>query len=134
MISLLVEYLSIFYQTGDTAQLAVIARSLLAAIPDDLVALQFLGMALYQMGRIDEAYRVFKQVATRPAPDVVPGVSSGCESASAISYREATGAHSGLADGWQQIARILSRFGFQRQADRADQAAASSRGLKNQAP
>ena len=134
MISLLVEYLSIFYQTGDTAQLAVIARSLLAAIPDDLVALQFLGMALYQMGRIDEAYRVFKQVAARPAPDAMPGVSSDCESASAISYREATAAHSGLADGWQQIALILSRFGFQRQADRADQAAASSRGLKNRSP
>ncbi|TRZ55407.1 MAG: tetratricopeptide repeat protein [Rhodocyclaceae bacterium] len=132
MISLLVEYLSIFYQTGDTAQLAVIARSLLAAIPDDLVALQFLGMALYQMGRIDDAYRVFKQVATKQDPDVVPGGSSDCQSASVISYREATEVHPGLADGWHQIAEILNKFGFQPQADRAYQAAAASRGLKSQ--
>ena len=131
MISLLVEYLAIFYQAGDAAQLAVIARSLLAAIPDDLVALQFLGMALYQMGQVDDAYRAFRQVATKQDEDAVLVVSSNCESASVVSYREATGVHSGLADGWNQIAQILSNFGFQRPAERAYQASAAARGMKS---
>lgn len=129
MISLLVEYLSIFYQTGDTAQLAVIARSLLAAIPDDVVALQFLGMALYQMGRIDDAYRAFKRVAIKQDQEAMIDGSSVCESASVVSYREATHMHSGLADGWYQIAQILNKFGFQKPARRAYEAAAAARGI-----
>jgi len=130
VISLLVEYLSIFYQTGDPAQLAVIARSLLAAIPDDLVALQFLGMALYQMGRIDDAYLAFKRAAMKQDRDAIVAASSVCESASTISYREATGTHSGLADGWFQIAQILKKFGFEKPSKRAYEAAASARGIE----
>ena len=132
MISLLVEYLSIFYQAGDTVQLEVIARSLLAAIPDDLVALQFLGMALYQMGRVDDAYQAFKQVATKQDQAVALSRASDCESSSDVSYREATSVHSGLADAWHQIAQILIKFGFQRPADRAHQAAAAAGGSKSQ--
>jgi len=130
MISLLVEYLSMFYQTGDAAQLEVIARSLLAAIPDDLVALQFLGMALYQMGRVDDAYQAFKRVATKQDQAVRADDSPVCEPASLVSYREATQVHSGLADAWYQIAHILNKLGFQKQANRAFEAATAASGAR----
>lgn len=62
----LVEYLATFYQTGNLVQMEVIARSLLAAVPNNAVALQFLGLALYQMGRVDDARLTFKRVAATP--------------------------------------------------------------------
>jgi tetratricopeptide (TPR) repeat protein len=133
MISALVEYLAIFYQAGDLAQVEVIARSMLAAIPDDIVALQFLGLALYQLGRTDQAYRLFKRVALRQdRRDVAdPTV---CEHASDASYREATQAYSGLAEGWSRIAVVLTKFGFHKQAASALAAASASRGSPGAAP
>lgn len=132
MISLLVEYLAIFYQAGDAEQLAAIARSLLAAIPGDVVALQFLGMALYQMGRVGDAYRTFEEVAIKLDQGVFENSISTCELASAISFREATIPHPGFAAGWLQIAQVLKRFGFQRLADRAQESAAAARGTSHQ--
>jgi len=129
MISMLVEYLSIFYQTGDTAQLAVIARSLLAVIPDDLVALQFLGMALYQMGRVDDAYRIFQRVNAEQECGGTPDGTSVCEPASSVSYREATCVNSGLADAWRQVSELLDRFGFRKSAERAYAAAIAATGV-----
>ncbi len=46
MILALVDYLGAFYQASNLGQVEAIARTMLAAISDDLVALQFLGLAL----------------------------------------------------------------------------------------
>ena len=129
MITALVEYLTMFYQTGNMAQMEVIARSMLAAIPDDLVALQFLGLALYQSGRVDDAYRALTKVADRLDNPIEQNVGTDCESASAASYRAATREQSGLADGWYRIALVLNSFGFHNPATRAFEAASASRGL-----
>lgn len=129
MISALVDYLAIFYQTDNMAQVEVIARSMLAAIPDDLVALQFLGLALYQMGRVDQAYQMFKRVAARQEQHEGGDGSTVCEPASVASYREATRAHSGLAEGWYRIALALNRFGFHKPATLAFKAASTARGV-----
>ena len=129
MITALVEYLAMFYQTGNMAQMEVIARSMLAAIPDDLVALQFLGLALYQSGRVDDAYRALTKVADRQDRQMERDVGTDCEPASAASYRAATREHSGLADGWYRIALVLNRFGFHKPATRAFEAASAARGM-----
>lgn len=119
MIAALVNLLATFYQTGDLQQMETIARSMLAAIPNDLVALQFLGLALYRMGRRDEAYQAFRKVAARL--ERTPGTTypTTCEQATSVSYREAIRASSGLAEGWQQIAGVMARLGFQKAAIRA---------------
>jgi len=128
MILALVDYLSIFYQTGNLTQVEVIARSILAAVPEDVVALQFLGLALYQMGRLDDAHLAFKRVAARPDQEAPGNDRTACEPADVAIYRAATRAHSGLADGWYRIALVLNRFGFHHPAARAFNAALASRG------
>ena len=130
MIAALVDYLAMFYQTGNMAQMEVVARSMLAAIPDDIVALQFLGLALYQMGYVDRARQMFKRVADKHVLLTAESDSTLCESASVVSYREATRAHSGLADGWYRIAMALNRFGFHKPATRAFEAALTAGGAK----
>ena len=47
MINALFDLLGAFYQSGDLAQAEWIARSILQAIPDDSVSLQFLGLVYY---------------------------------------------------------------------------------------
>lgn len=128
MISALVEYLAMFYQTGNLVQVEAITRSLLAAIPDDIVALQFLGLALYQMGRDKDAYQAFKDAAARLARPAKEDACSVCEPARAVTYREATRANSGLADGWHRIALVLKNFGFPGPAARAFEAESAARG------
>jgi len=129
MIPALVEFLGVFCQTGDLAQVEVIARSMLSAIPEDLVALQFLGLALYQMGRTDEARAVFARVpASLDQHEKWDGIGV-CEPAGVETFRAATQPHSGLADGWNRIALLLTRFGFNRPAMRALEAASAAHGL-----
>lgn len=129
MISVLLDYLANFYQTGNLAQVEVIARTMLAAVPDDVVALQFLGLALYQMGRVDDAQRTFKKVSATLGRQQEWQGNADCEPAHAAIYRQATRAHSGLADGWYRIALVLNKFGFHSPATRAFKAALSSRGV-----
>lgn len=117
-----------FYQTGNLEQVEVISRSMLAAIPDDLVALQFLGLALYQMGHLDEAYRIFMKAVAKLNQHESVGDESSCELAGVVSYREATRAQSGLADGWHRIGQVLNNFGFHKLALRALEAEATARG------
>jgi len=125
LIPALIDYLALFAQTGNMSQVEVIARAMLASIPEDLVALQFLGLALYQMGRVDDAYRTFNRAARlAPSGDMDGFPVEG--TASAVSYREATRANSGLAESWYRIARTLKSFGFHRLADRAFKAGQSS--------
>jgi tetratricopeptide (TPR) repeat protein len=129
MISALVDNLAKFYEKGNLAQVEAIARSMLTAIPDDVVALAFLALALYQMGRIDDAHQAFQRVAARVEQHEESIDDTRCELASAAMFRAATQAHSGLADGWSRIAYILNRLGLQKPAARVFQAALSARGL-----
>ena len=133
MIAALVDYLAMFYQTGNMEQMEVVARSMLAAIPDDVVALQFLGLALYQMGYVDRAHKMFKRVADKHALLTVENDPTLCESASVVSYREATRPHSGLADALYRIAMVLNRFGLHKPATRAFAAALTAGGAKEAA-
>jgi hypothetical protein len=129
LITALVDCLAAFCQTDNMRQVEVIARSMLAAIPDDIVALQFLGLALYRMGRIDDARRAFVRAEARQTlPDVSAGNSSACETAGSATMRAATRAHSGLAESWYRIAQILTGFGLHLPARRALGSAHSSLG------
>jgi predicted Zn-dependent protease len=129
VIPALVDYLALFYQQGNLTQVEVIARSMLAAIPDDIVALEFLALAIYQMGRTDDAHRAFTRIAARADQRETLQDSTACELASSATFRAATRADSGLADGWSRIAQILNKLGFQKPATRAFEAASASRGL-----
>ncbi len=99
MISALVECLATFHQSGNIAQVEVIARTMLAAMPDDPVALQFLGLSLYQTGRIAEAQQVLERVARRMGRPREANAHDECESTEAATFRAATRVHPGLADG-----------------------------------
>jgi cytochrome c-type biogenesis protein CcmH/NrfG len=128
MIYALVDHLAMFYQSGNMTQVEAIAKSMLSAIPDDIVALQFLGLALYQMGRVDDARRAFKRVAVRQAQQEPCTSETGCEPAHCAMLRAATRAHSGLADGWYRIGMALNKFGFHQPATRAFAAAIAASG------
>ncbi len=128
MIPAMVDFLAVYYHAGNLPRMEAIARSMLAAIPDDVVALQFLGLALYLSGRFDDAYRVFRRVATRFGDSSRALLPTTCEPAASVSYREATRPDSGLADGWQRIAEILGKFRFHKTAAGAFRAAQAARG------
>jgi hypothetical protein len=127
MITALIDLMGSFYQAGNLGQMAVIARSMLATIPGDVVALQFLGLALYQLGQVEAAQHLFRSVAEKTGvePD---SLETTMESASVANYREATQPASGLADAWDRIGTLLSKFGFPKAAERAFQAARSAGG------
>lgn len=130
MITALIDLMGSYHQAGNLVQMAAIARSLLASVPNDVVALQFLGLAWYQMGRQESAREVFSRVAARlegvPSPDRWPTTG---ELAEATVYREATRPASGLGEAWQRIAQALLSFGFRRAAARAYRASRTARGL-----
>lgn len=127
MIATLIELLGSCYQSGNFAQVETIARSMLSAIPNDIVALQFLGLALYQLGRVDEAHRVFHRVADKSATELPRHDPAICEPAVVTSYREATRAGSGLAEAWCRIATVMQRLGFHKPALRAFRASLKAR-------
>ena len=130
MILALVDLLSSFWQAGNMEQMETISRSMLMAMPDDIVALQFLGLALYQTGRIDDAYKMFKRVAAKFDDQTAMTRPTTCEPAAVVSYREAIRLDSGLAEGWHKIAQILKKFGFRKAAIRAYDAALTARGRR----
>jgi hypothetical protein len=119
MIPALIDLLGTFYQAGNPVQMAVIARSMLATIPGDLVALQFLGLALYQLGRTDSAHRVFRTAAEKFERGPRSGTDTTLETAAVTNYRHATQPGSRLAEGWHRIGLILSRYGFHQAAEHA---------------
>jgi len=128
MISTLIESLTVFIQAGDLVQAEIVARSILSSIPGDLVALQFLGLALYRMGRMSEAQEVFAKVpASLDQHEKWDGLGV-CEPAGVETFRLATRAHSGLAEGWSRIALLLTMFGLHKPATRAFEAAAAAHG------
>lgn len=105
----------------------MIARRLLAAIPDDLVALQVLGLTLHRRGRHDSALRFLRRAEASPGPASPPSTAA-LEPARTVSWREATRPGSALAEAWRQIADLQARHGhFGRAAD-AQRAALRARG------
>jgi hypothetical protein len=129
VITALIDLMGACHQAGNLSQMEAIARSILAAIPEDMVALQFLGLALYEMGRIDAARQVFARVAagsrrSRPNDLVTTG-----ELATVTVYQEAARPRSGLGEAWQRIAHAMHKLGFRRAATRAYQTSLIAKGI-----
>lgn len=119
MISALVDLLGASYAAGDFIGLEVIASSMLATIPDDLVGLLFLGLALHFTGRSKEARNVFRRTGSIDFEALDQAGKQIVEPANAATYREAIRPGARLANGWLQIAQLLGSYGFARQAEGA---------------
>ena len=130
MITALLDLMGSCFQAGNPGQMAAIARAILTAIPKDIVALHFLGLALYQMGHTEAARRAFGQACARPPrrrkSDQM--TTTGEEAAMTI-LREASTPASGLGEAWRHIARAMSDLGFRREALRAYRTSLVARGL-----
>ncbi len=125
----LIDLLATFYLNGNLERMEAIARSMLLAVPNDIVALQFLGLSLYLRGRTEDAYRLFKRYVSLPTnPQTQQKLLTSCELAANATYQAATRPGSGLAKGWHGIAEILSHLGYGRHAVRARRAARASAG------
>lgn len=117
MISTLVELLGNFYARNDFTNFEAIARSLLVAIPNDVVALQFLGLAYYRTGRVEDAIVVFDQVVRRAPPTgstertASGAVTADAKSAAAVCYQEATRRSAQLGKAWYDIGTTLLALG-----------------------
>ncbi len=116
MISALMDLLGNFYRTGQLKRVEAIAASILTAIPDDIVSLQFLGLVYRRTGRTREALRLFQQAADKlgrfPAPDCDTDACdrSRCPYAAADAcYREAQSPS--LAEAWFELGLALSESG-----------------------
>lgn len=116
MIAALVDLLGNFYANNDLANVEVIARAMHAAVPNDLVSLQFLGLVYYRKGRINEAVSIFDKVIRRRDPSAHPGVSDGNagladgDLPAAVCYREATRRSHHLAKAWYDLGAVLLRL------------------------
>ena len=110
MIAALVDLLGIFYANNDLSNFEVIARSLQAAIPNDLVSLQFLGLVYYRTGRVDEAVSVFERVVRRcgcRAAAPADADISDNERSSTVCLRESTRPNPLLAKAWHDLGAVL---------------------------
>src|SRR5262245_35889605 len=89
MIAAMVDFLSTRLQQGDADGVLSATQAMLHAIPDDLVALQFMALALLWLGHKDRALSVFRKAATvaRRKPDTA--AARVCERASDVTLREA---------------------------------------------
>ena len=125
MIDALFDLLGTFYQSGNFEQAEWIARSILQAIPDDIVSLQFLGLLYHRTRRRAQAMQVFAATTAgdAPASAVPPGLGDSSLPASAQCRRAASARGSTLAGAWYDLGRLLLRLGHDRQAIDALQAA-----------
>jgi hypothetical protein len=129
MITALIDLMGNYYQAGNLSQMGVIARSILAAIPGDVVALQFLGLALYRMGHIEAARRVFGKLYVRKDEARPADLATTGELASATILRLARSPAAGLGEAWLSIAHALTKLGFKSAATEAFSASLAARGL-----
>ncbi len=121
MISTLVDLLANFYARNDYANFEAIARSLLNAIPNDQVSLQFLGLVYYRTGRIKDAIRIFDKVVRRRRPvkaetEMGDAELSEGDYAAAACYQEATRHSPELAQAWYDLGTALLELGKYDQA------------------
>jgi tetratricopeptide (TPR) repeat protein len=130
MIGALMDLLAGFYVKGKYSRVEAIARSLLVAVPDDRVSLQFLGLAYYRSGRIDQAKRVFERVVNRRKKSALRmpwhshRQSAGDAAAAAtVCYMEATRPSSELAKTWFDLGLALNELGAPEKAISAFDAA-----------
>ena len=132
MISTLVELLGNFYARNDFTNFEAIARSLLVAIPNDVVALQFLGLAYYRTGRVEDAIVLFDQAAGRtPATGSTArgagrAVTADAGSAAALCYEEATRPSAPLGKAWYDVGTTLLALGRLKLATAAFRSALSA--------
>jgi Flp pilus assembly protein TadD len=119
MITALLDLMATCYQAGNPGQMATVARSILAAIPRDIVALHFLGLALYQMGHTEAARRVFRQACAHPKRRRKSDGATTGEEAATTMLREASTPAAGLGEAWQHIALAMRELGFRHAAKRA---------------
>lgn len=119
MIDALFDLLGTFYQNGHFEQAEWIARSILQAIPDDIVSLQFLGLLYHRTRRRAQAMQVFAALASEPPQHAAPASLQ----ASAQCRRAASTRGSTLAGAWYDLGRLLLRLGHRQQAVNALQAA-----------
>jgi Flp pilus assembly protein TadD len=122
MISTLVDLLGNFYARNDFANFEAIARSLLNAIPNDQVSLQFLGLVYYRTGRINDAVQIFDRVVRRrhahpqqPA-ELTESELAPSESAAAVCYQEATHDRPELAQAWYDVGTTMVKLGKAKEA------------------
>lgn len=113
MISALMELLSNYYLSGDLTQVEMITRTIHAVIPDDVIAIQILGLAYLRSGRTSDALRLFQQADQEyPQSPVAKSIANGTtesqiELASSVLYREATRKHSGFGKLWYDLGTAL---------------------------
>ncbi|WP_313953117.1 tetratricopeptide repeat protein [Accumulibacter sp.] len=127
MIDALFDLLGAFYQDGNLAQAESIARSILQAIPDDIISLQFLGLLYYRTNRRSEAMQAFGAAATDRPGEPAADDDEGHLRASAQCLRAASGNGSALAGAWYDLGLVLFRLRRYPQALGALQAALSAR-------
>ena len=130
MIRAMIDLLSSHYHSGDWSNVEAIARSILAAVPDDHVSLQFLGLAYYKSGRIADAVRIFTG-RQRPEAHDQPlrlrfgqgYLSRDDYAAAAACYEAATRRDPQLAAAWHDLGKAQVDLMFCRQAINAFRAA-----------
>lgn len=119
MISTLVDLLANFYARNDFTNFEAIARSLLNAVPNDQVSLQFLGLAYYRTGRVKDAIRVFNKALLRRKPVKADAGNTSLASgdhAAAACYQEATRHSPELSQAWFDLGTTLLELGKYKQA------------------
>ena len=126
MIDALFDLLGTFYQSGNFEQAEWIARSILLAIPDDIVSLQFLGLLYHRTRRRAQAVQVFAAAAGEVPASATPELVDRSLQASAQCRRAASSRGSTLAGAWYDLGRLLLRLGHRQQAVEALQAAVAA--------
>jgi tetratricopeptide (TPR) repeat protein len=120
MITALVDLMAACYRAGNPTRMAAVAHSILASVPDDTVALHFLGLAYYQMGQHEAAREVFARIQDRtPLRRKSDYRTTTGEKAATRMLREASRPASGLGEAWQHVARAMRELGFRHDASRA---------------
>lgn len=127
MINALFDLLGMFYQSGDFVQAEWMARSILLAIPDDIVSLQLLGLVYYRTERRAQALQAFSAAAGDPCDSRGPTDVNRNLQASAQCLQAASGHGSMLAGAWYELGLVLFRLRRYPQATNAFQAAVSAR-------
>lgn len=133
MITALLDLMGACFQAGNPSQMATIARGILTAIPKDIVALHFLGLALYQMGHTEAARHAFSKACARPKRRRKSELATTEEEAATTMLREASAPSAGLSEAWQHIALAMRELGFRRAAARAYRTSLAARSVVLQA-
>ena len=134
MLRTLFELFSNYYSHDNFGGGEVVVRSILAAVPGDVAALQFLGLVYFRVGRTTEAIKAFDEgaptagptagFASEPTEDFL---SANGYTAAAACHLEATRRSSNLAPAWFDLGLTLTTLGRPRRAIAAVRSALISR-------